>query len=149
MRAIWWCLVLPVPLWAAPAVSSAPAATPSALMGLLQVVIGLAVVIALILGCAWLFRRLSNNMVGIPRHLRVVSAVMVGQRERVVIVELGSEWLVLGVTAQSVNLLSTQPKPENFPGMTQSAVTGSAVEPFARWFKAALDRRRGPSDDLK
>jgi len=104
-------LLLPAPLWAAAPVAASAATSASgssAFMSLLQVVFGLAVVIVVIFGCAWLFRRLSNNMVGIPRHLRVVSAVMVGQRERVVIVELGAEWLVLGVTAQSVNLLSTR-----------------------------------------
>lgn len=137
-------LWLSLPVWAAQPVAAAPAG-PSTLMGLVQVVLGLSVVLAAIFGCAWLFRRMSNSMVGIPRHMRVVSAVMVGQRERVVIVELGEEWLVLGVTAQAVNLLATRPKPAD--SHLQSPAT--PVEPFARWLKAALDRRRAPSDDLK
>jgi flagellar protein FliO/FliZ len=83
-------------------------------------------------------------VIGIPRHLRVVSAVMVGQRERVVIVELGDEWLVLGVTAQSVNLLATHPRPAD----GDMPVPSTPVEPFARWLKAALDKRRSSSDDL-
>jgi flagellar protein FliO/FliZ len=141
----WLLLLLVTPAWAVNTIPAAPAG-PSSLMGLVQVVFGLVVVLAAILGCAWLFRRMSNGMVGIPRHLRVVSAVMVGQRERVVIVELGDEWLVLGVTAQSVNLLSSHPKPLSDPdGLSSSA----SVPPFARWLKAALERRNTPSDDLK
>jgi len=110
-----------------------------------QVLLGLAVVLAAILGCAWLFRRMSNGIIGVPRHLRVVSAVMIGQRERVVIVEMDGEWLVLGVTAQSVTLLSTRPRPADAD--TPSAAP--QTDPFARWLKAALDKRRPSSDDLK
>jgi flagellar protein FliO/FliZ len=133
---------LPLPLWAATATAATP---PSTFFGLLQVVFGLAVVLAAIMGCAWLFRRLSNGMVGVPRHLRVVSAVMVGQRERVVIVELGDDWLVLGVTPHAVNLLSRYPRPDNADVPAPSA---PGVEPFARWLKAALARQRSTDNDL-
>jgi len=39
----------------------------------------------------------------------VVSSVMVGQRERVVVVEIGDAWLVLGVAAGQVRALHTMP----------------------------------------
>ncbi|TDR82939.1 flagellar biosynthetic protein FliO [Paludibacterium purpuratum] len=118
------------------------AVAPTGLLGLLQVIFGLAVVLAVIVGCAWLFRRLSSGMVGMPRHMRVVSAVMVGQRERVVIVELEEQWLVLGVTAQSINLLESRPRPA---GTELPPV--AVADPFARWFKAALQRQRSVKDD--
>ncbi|MBV8047826.1 MAG: flagellar biosynthetic protein FliO [Paludibacterium sp.] len=133
-----WLAGLPGFAWAADA---APA-VPSGLAGLVQVLLGLAVVLAAIVGCAWLFRRVSSGAIGIPRHLRVVSAVMVGQRERVVIVELDDQWLVLGVTAHSVNLLERRQRPAG--GETQS---DTAADPFARWFKAALQRQRPAKDD--
>lgn len=131
---------LPLPLRAA----EAAATPPSTFFGLLQVVFGLAVVLAAIVGCAWLFRRLSSGMVGIPRHMRVVSAVMIGQRERVVIVELGEEWLVLGVTPHAVNLLASRPRPEDADASTPAP---AGVEPFARWLKAAMARQRGTDND--
>jgi flagellar protein FliO/FliZ len=144
-RCAWWFTLLPLPVWA----DSAVPAGPSTLMSMVQVVLGLGVVLAAIVGCAWLFKRMSHGMIGIPRHLRVVSAVMVGQRERVVIVEMGEEWLVLGVTAQSITLLSTRPRPAD-ADMPSSPSLPSQVEPFSRWLKAALDKRRGSSsDDLK
>lgn len=139
IKKLLWCGCLPVRAWAA--VSMAPAG-PSNFTGLLQVVLGLVVVLAAIIGSAWLFRRMSSGVIGIPRHLRVVSAVMVGQRERVVIVEIGDEWLVLGVTAHAVSLLSTRPRPAD----ADAAPSGGAVEPFARWLKAALDKRNASSD---
>jgi flagellar protein FliO/FliZ len=136
-RAALAVAALSVPAWAS------DATPPSTFLGLLQVVFGLAVVLAAILGCAWLFRRFSNGMVGIPRHMRVVSAVMVGQRERVVIVELGDEWLVLGVTQHAVNLLSSRPRPE----LADEPAPAVGVEPFARWLKAAIARQRPTDND--
>lgn len=149
-QALRGALVLLLPLPAMAAVQATAPAGPSTFWGLIQVVFGLAVVLGAIVACAWLFRRMSNGMIGIPRHLRVVSAVMVGQRERVVIVEMGDEWLVLGVTPQSVNLLSSRPRPADADLIAQTPPAGAAaaVEPFARWLKAALDKRRNnPSDD--
>ena len=75
--------------------------------GLLQTALGLALVIALILFCAWAMRRFGLQAGVGNRFLKVISSVMVGPRERVVIVEVGDAWLVLGVCAGRVNALHT------------------------------------------
>lgn len=77
--------------------------------GLLQAGLGLAVVLALIFLCAWAARRFGLQQVGGGRLLKVVSSAMVGQRERVVVVEIGGSWLVLGVAAGQVSALHTMP----------------------------------------
>ncbi|MCW6569095.1 flagellar biosynthetic protein FliO [Yersinia ruckeri] len=72
-------------------------------------------VILLILFGAWLIKRLGfapqarNN-----KLLNVRGSCQVGQRERVVIVEVDNTWLVLGVTAQQITPLHTlsSPPPE-------------------------------------
>lgn len=117
------------------------ASTPTPFTSLLQVILGLAVVLAAIVGLAWLFRRMSGGMLGGSSRLRVVSGVLVGQREKVVIVELEGEWLVLGVTSHSVNLLSKMDKPAD--AGTEVVQPG---EPFARWLKAAMDKGRQKSE---
>ncbi|EEG07407.1 flagellar biosynthetic protein FliO [Pseudogulbenkiania ferrooxidans] len=131
-------LLLLLALPAAAATSST--SPPGPLMSLLQVVIGLAIVLLAIVGVAWLFRRLSGGMLPGSHRLRVVSGLMVGQRERVVIVELEGEWLVLGVTTQAVNLLTRLPRPDD---ADDAAATPG--EPFARWLKKALNASRPPS----
>lgn len=119
-------LFLALPCWAALAfpglalaTTVAPAATSvelSPVSTLLQTVLAVAVVLGVILGLAWLARRVNPMaLTGNPASLRVVSGVMVGQRERVVVVEVQGKWLVLGVAAQSVNLLCTLDKPEDVP----------------------------------
>jgi len=84
-------------------------ASPVTLSGLMQVLFGLALVIAAIIATGWVLRRIgpSQSAGGL---LRVVGGVMVGPRERLVIVEVGEQWLVLGVAAGSVNLLQAMPR---------------------------------------
>jgi flagellar protein FliO/FliZ len=78
--------------------------------GLLQAGFGLAMVLALIFLCAWAARRFGLlQPPGSGRLIKVVSSAMVGQRERVVVVEVGSTWLVLGVAAGQVRALHSMP----------------------------------------
>lgn len=78
--------------------------------GFLQAVLGLALVLALIWGAAWVMRRLQPGIGGAHGALKIVAAQGVGQRERVVVVEIAEQWLVLGVASGSVNTLATLPK---------------------------------------
>lgn len=39
--------------------------------------------------------------------LRITGGISLGPRERIAVVEVGGRWLVVGVTAQSINLLTT------------------------------------------
>lgn len=86
-----------------PAISTASTLT--------QVSSVLAVIILLILACAWLARRLGfapkRGVAG--QSLSVSASCQVGQRERVVIVDVEDARLVLGVTAQNISLLHALP----------------------------------------
>lgn len=96
-----------------PATASEPVRSFGA-AGLLQAGFGLAMVLALIFLCGWAARRFGLQQPGSGRLLKVVSSAMVGQRERVVVVEIGGSWLVLGVAAGQVRALHTMPA-ENLP----------------------------------
>lgn len=93
---------------AAPATQTAPVISGGA--SLAQAGLGLFAVIALILGMAWLARR-----VGLVRHgsggatMKVVGSLMLGARQKVVMVEVGDTWLVLGVSAGEIRPLHTLP----------------------------------------
>lgn len=136
MRSLVILALLAGPAWAA----APPVEGPSPLWSLLQMLFGLAIVLAAIVGVAWLFRRftMGGGMLGRLQPARVVSGVMVGPHERLVIVELEGEWLVLGVTSRSVNLLKTLDKP---PQQDAANVT-PATPPFAQWLAAAIDKSR-------
>lgn len=85
--------------------------SPLSLSALLQVLFGLALVVAAIVATGWVLKRIGPTQ-SAGGLLRVVGGVMVGPRERLVVVEVGEQWLVLGVAAGSVNLLHTLPRPE-------------------------------------
>ncbi|HDR9473669.1 flagellar biosynthetic protein FliO [Burkholderia multivorans] len=85
-------------------------AAPSLGVGaVLQTLVGLAVVIGLVFGCAWLARRFGFQPARRGGPLKVVSSVAVGAKESATIVEIGDTWLVLGVAPGNVRLLHTLP----------------------------------------
>ena len=116
----------------APSALAQAATTPAAGMG--QMLLGLAAVIALVFALAWLARRL-----GVPLHetsplLKRVASLTVGARERVLIVEVADQWLVLGVTTQSIQTLHQLPKGE---------VPVAPVNGLSSGFAALLHKARG------
>ncbi len=93
---------------------------------LTQVSSVLAGIILLILACAWLAKRLGFVQKGQVRGLNdltISASCKMGQRERVVIVDVEDARLVLGVTAQQITHLHTLPPkpPQEHPA--PSAVT--------------------------
>jgi flagellar protein FliO/FliZ len=116
----------------------APAAVGAS--GLLQAGFGMAAVVGLIFLCAWLARRFGLQRLGSGQLVKVVSSAAVGQRERVVVVEVGDTWLVLGVTPSQVNTLHTLPAQTHAAAAApvSSSVAPTPVELFARKLREAL-----------
>lgn len=88
-----------------------------------QLLFGLAVVIALVFASLWLLKKLSAPRGEAAGLLRVVAGTAVGPRERVVIVEVGGSWLVLGVAPGRITALADLPRGESpqAPAPTQGA----------------------------
>ena len=110
----------------------------SAWAGLFKVFLALAVILVAIVAVLGFMRRMM--MTGLPGqkpllHLR--GGVMVGQRERIVVVEVQDTWLVVGVTPAEMTLLHSLPKGE----LSESTPPLAAPELLARWLK-----KRGRSE---
>jgi flagellar protein FliO/FliZ len=127
--------LLALPPIARPA-DGAPAGAVS-VVSLLQVILALGVVLAAIALFAWLLRRWMPGPAGAGGLLRIVGGVMVGPKERLVLVEVGETWLLVGVATSSVNLLHTMPKPAG--GVVAAA---PVAQGFARLFKQAISGKR-------
>jgi len=69
-----------------------------------QMALGLGLVLVLIFVLAWLMRRVSGIQ-GSKAHIKILSAVNVGAKERAVLIEVGNQQLLLGVASGQVNLL--------------------------------------------
>ena len=121
---------------AAQAAQGTPVAAPTSELGgsLWQLFSGLAIVLALLIGSLWVLKKLVTQRGESAGLLRVVAGTAVGTRERVVIVEVGSTWLVLGVAPGRVSALA------EIPRQSTSAQPASPGSPPAEGFAGWLDK---------
>jgi flagellar protein FliO/FliZ len=134
---------------AAPAQPSALAMTiptpqataPSAGGGLLQTSLALLFVIGLMLGLAWLTKRFGpKNFGGGNSNVKLVGSLSVGTRERILVVEVGEQWIVVGASPGRMNALATMPRQESSEPVQPATVPGAN---FADWIKQTIDKRNG------
>jgi flagellar protein FliO/FliZ len=117
-----------------PAAQTAPAAG-----SLLQTVLSLLFVLALLGGLAWFMKRFGPRAAGGSAHLRVVGALSLGGRERVMVVEVAGQWIVVGASPGRVNLLASMPRQE---GAEPAAPLAAGLPSgFAEWLKQTIDKR--------
>lgn len=90
--------------------AAASAAAPAAGPSLLPMVVALLLVLALIPASMWLLKRFGAGTPAAAAGLKVVAQLALGPRERLVVVEAGERWLILGVTGSSINRVGTLPK---------------------------------------
>ena len=74
------------------------------LPGLGQIVISLALVLGAIVVLAFMYKKLQLKMPG-SKHFKVVATLPVGQKERILVIEIQGKQRVIGVTPHSVNFL--------------------------------------------
>lgn len=106
---------------------------------LTQVSSVLAVIILLILACAWIAKRtgfVPKRGARGQQELSVSASCQVGQRERVVIVDVKDARLVLGVTAQQITHLHTLPP---LPGQENPEPPAAAAD-FRQVLQTLLKR---------
>lgn len=112
-------------------------APPSLSGSLIQMLIGLLGILALLGASLWLLKKLTVQRGAAAGLLRVVAATQLGGRERVVIVEVGSTWLVLGVAPGRVSALAEiprQPLPEKSRDASPAGLPG--------WLQTLMRRPR-------
>jgi flagellar protein FliO/FliZ len=73
-------------------------------MTIMNVFGSLIIVLGLLFGLAWLYKKLAIKLPG-SNHVKIVSSVMLGPRERILVIEVQGKQRVLGVTAHQINML--------------------------------------------
>lgn len=125
-------LLLLLPL---PALASEPAAA-AAGGGYLQAFLALVVIIALLLGTAWLARKITGGKGFGQGGMKVIGGVALGPRERLVLVEIGDTWLVVGLVPGQIRTLYKMPRGDLSATMTGAEATAGNPA-FAQWLKKA------------
>lgn len=88
--------------------SPAAVAAPAEAMGAAQLAraaLSLGLVLALIVLCAWLLRRFGGPRLRPSQRLQVLASVPLGQRERLALVDVDGQRLLIGVAPGRVDLL--------------------------------------------
>lgn len=105
----------------------------------LQAMLALGVIVALLVGTAWLARKITGGKGFGQGGMRVVGGVALGPRERIVLVEAGDTWLVIGIVPGQIRTLHTMPKGESLG----EGLPPAADKPFAQWLKQIMEKRGG------
>jgi flagellar protein FliO/FliZ len=100
---------------------------------IVQIIFSLLLVLAAIVLVAWMLKRMNLAQQGTVGNLKVVGGVAIGQRERVVLVEIDDTWLVVGVGPGQIRTLHTLPKPE-----IGDTIAASQAAPADRRFASLL-----------
>ncbi|MBU1619143.1 MAG: flagellar biosynthetic protein FliO [Gammaproteobacteria bacterium] len=92
------------------ATQNAAAVSPSAsgngmnAMTIMNVFGSLMLVLGLLFGLAWLYKKLAIKLPG-SSHVKVITSVMLGPGERLLVIEVQGKQRVLGVTANQITML--------------------------------------------
>lgn len=102
----------------------------------IQATLALLLIVGLLFGAAWMARKVSGGKLFGQGNLRVVSGVALGPRERIVLVEIGETWLVVGIVPGQIRTLHEMPKGATAP----EATSPTHPAPFADWLKSIKQR---------
>ncbi|MFC0253130.1 flagellar biosynthetic protein FliO [Massilia consociata] len=115
-------------------------ATPST-GSLLQTILALVLVLGLLLGLAWFMKRFGPRAMGASANVKLVGALSIGGRERIMVVEVGDQWIVVGASPGRVNALATMPRQEGAHGHATLAGHAAPNASFGDWLKNTIDKR--------
>ncbi|PCR93886.1 flagellar biosynthetic protein FliO [Pseudomonas fluorescens] len=120
-------LVLPSIVMAAePAAATAAAVTPAVNSGvagqLTQLVFGLLLVLGLIFFLAWLLRRVQQaGPAGKGQVIELIGSRALGPRDRLMLVQVGKEQILLGLSPGTITALHVLKEPVDVPATSEKA----------------------------
>lgn len=76
-----------------------------------QILVSLVLVLLIIFVAAWLLRRYGRFPGVADGHLKVIGALSVGQRERIMLLQVGKEQILVGVTSNQISTLHQLEEP--------------------------------------
>lgn len=119
--------------------NASDAAAPGVSSGaFLQAFLALGLIVALLIATAWLARKVSGGKGFGQGGMKVIGGVALGPRERIVLVEAGDTWLVIGIVPGQIRTLHTMPKGSE---IADAGGSFSNDRPFAQWLKQMAERR--------
>ena len=133
---------MPRPATPANPVQIVPPGSGSPAVGsLMQTIFGLAVVLGMLAVFAWALKRWGPRQPSGSSNLHIVGALNLGGRERILVVEVGDQWIVVGASPVRVNALATMPRQEGVAASAALQANGPVAPNFAQWLKQTIEKR--------
>jgi flagellar protein FliO/FliZ len=121
---------------------------------LFQVLFGLVAVLGVMGGIAWLLKRHGGVRMNATAPVKIVGGIPVGNREKILVVEVAGQWIVVGVAPGRVTTLATMPRPNPTVVQADAAMaaalsdadaSGASPPPksFSAWLKQTIENRHG------
>jgi flagellar protein FliO/FliZ len=109
---------------------------PVSTSALLETLLGLFVVLACIAFLAWLLRRSGRFQATTNGEMKIITSLALGPRERAVLLQVGDQQLLLGVTSQHVQTLHVLDTP-----VSTTAIKNNSNTNFAEKFQQVMQQR--------
>ncbi|NOX91791.1 MAG: flagellar biosynthetic protein FliO [Gammaproteobacteria bacterium] len=110
---------------------------------LAQTTLGLLVVLLVIGAAAWAFKRFGNVHVGAQGRMKIIGGISLGTRERAVLLQVGEQQLVIGVSPGRVQTLHVLDKPVLVEDKPENSTN------FSSRLQAAILNRKGDISEGK
>ena len=129
-RFLWALLALPLSVLAAepvaghaaPAAATAPMVNSGVAGQLTQLVFGLLLVLGLIFFLAWLLRRVQQaGPAGKGQVIELIGSRALGPRDRLMLVQVGNEQILLGLSPGTITALHVLKEPVQVPSSSEKA----------------------------
>ena len=105
----------------------------------IQTTLALILIVGVLIGGAWLAKKMSGGKGFGQGGMKIIGGVTLGPRERIVLIEVGDEWLVIGIVPGQIRTLHRLTKGLSTP----DDLTPSPSEPpFAQWLHSVTERRK-------
>ena len=118
-----------------------PAAHAFDVSGLLEMMLSLVLVIALIVGLSWLVGRMRNVQRNSSGAMSVLGELVIGPKERIVLVRVGDAQALVGVSSAGVTSLQLLDRTLQLALTPSSGLPNAAS--FAQKLKDMMNRSRG------
>lgn len=128
-------LLISTSIMAETSTSELPVVDPISTGYLMKLTGGLLVILVLIFALAWLMKKLQLTQNSQNGLIKIVSAISVGNRDRIALIQVGDEQVLVGLTPGNMQKLHTLKKP-----VTHVATDPSEVQSFSKKFNQILNK---------
>ena len=115
-------------------------------MDALNVSLGLIFILVLIFSMAWLVRKMGYSHISGQGQLKLLSTMNLGQKEKIALIQVGQQQLLVGITSQQINTLHVLEEPlETTVSQDATADSSQQNQNFAGKLSDSINLLKGKS----